>query len=170
MRLCHQLDGLRRGEYLEEIVNSDPIDICIGVGGYPEKHVEAPNLKTDLEYLKRKVEAGADYVVAQMFFDNAVFFRFVEGCRGIGLTVPIIPGIKVLNSVRQLTSLPKNFQVNLPEDLVDEITANPDHVKEIGLMWAVRQCEELIAAEAPCIHFYILTDASAVIEVIRALG
>jgi methylenetetrahydrofolate reductase (NADPH) len=168
--LVSQLVALREGRYLEEIANTDPIPMCIGVGAYPEKHVEAPNMKTDVAYLKAKVDAGADYIVTQMFFDNAPFFRFVEVCRDAGITVPVIPGLKVINSVKQLTSLPKNFHVNIPETLVDEILESPQHVKEIGVRWAVAQCRELTAADAPCIHFYIMNDATAVTQVIDGLG
>ncbi len=170
IELVEQLDGLRNGRYLEEIANSDAIPMCIGVGGYPEKHVEAPNVKTDVQHLRRKVAAGADYVVTQMFFDNELFFRFVKQCRAAGIEVPIIAGIKVLTAARQLTSLPRDFHVNFPEALSDEVAADPEHVKEIGIRWAQKQVAELIAAGVPCIHFYVMNDARAVIEVIKRLG
>jgi methylenetetrahydrofolate reductase (NADPH) len=167
--LVAQLSDLKRGIFLEELANSKPIDLCIGVGSYPEKHFEAPNLKSDIQNLKRKVEAGADYVVTQMFFDNRRYFEFVDSCRQAGINQPILPGLKVLSSRRQLTSLPKNFNISIPEELADEVAQNPDHAREIGRRWAVAQVRELLDRGAPCIHFYVLNDASAVTEVIRQL-
>lgn len=167
--LVEQLSDLKEGKYLEDISNSSPINFCIGVGGYPEKHLEAPNVKTDIEHLKRKVDAGADYIVTQMFFDNKDYFKFVETCRDAGITVPIIPGLKIFNSRRHLTSLPKHFHISLPEQLVDEIQESPKHVKEIGVNWGIKQCEELLNAQVPCIHFYVMNDTRAVSNVIKAL-
>jgi methylenetetrahydrofolate reductase (NADPH) len=168
--LVRQLADLRAGRYLEDLDNSSPIDMCVGVGGYPEKHFEAPNLKTDIQRLKEKVDAGAGYVVTQMFFDNAVFFDFERRCREAGITVPIIPGLKFLDHERHLANLPRNFHVNVPEALADEVLAAPKHAAEIGRRWARRQIEELIARGVPCLHFYVMTDARPVIEVIRELG
>jgi len=167
--LVAQLSDLKRGKYLENIANSEPIDVCIGVGGYPEKHVESPNRKLDIQYLKAKVDAGADYLVTQMYFDNRDFFRFVKDCRAAGIQVPIIPGLKILDRVKQLTLLPKNFNVSLPEELVDEAMDNPEHIKEIGVRWAVRQCEELLNNSVKCLHFYIMNDAGSVVDVIKKL-
>ncbi|MCK4777905.1 MAG: methylenetetrahydrofolate reductase, partial [Actinomycetia bacterium] len=167
--LVGQLNNLKQGKYLEEIDNSDPIDMCIGVGGYPEKHNETPNMKTDIEYLKKKVEAGADYIVTQMFFDNNNYFKFVQNCRKAGINVPIIPGLKIISGKRQLASLPKDFHVNVPEKLVDEINEKPKHVKEIGINWAYKQAEELLNSGARCIHFFIINNAAPVIDVIKKL-
>lgn len=167
--LVTQLDGLRRGTYLEELASCEPIDLCIGVGGYPEKHFESPNRKTDIAFLKRKVDAGADYIVTQMFFDNRSFFDFVDACRAAGITVPIIPGLKILNRQSQLTNLPRNFHVTLPEELVDEVQRNPQHIAEIGRRWAARQCRELLEHSVKCIHCYIMNDAQSVIDLIREL-
>jgi methylenetetrahydrofolate reductase (NADPH) len=167
--LVEQLVDLKRGKYLEDLVDSSPMNICIGVGGYPEKHFESPNTKMDISFLKAKVQAGADYVVTQMCFDNRHFFRFVEECRKAGLDVPIIPGLKIINSVSQLTNLPRNFHVSIPEPLVDEIMANPNHVKEIGIRWATAQVKELLNGGVKCIHFYILNDANSVTKVIDSL-
>lgn len=167
--LVIQLDNLKNGRYLEEIENSDPIDMCIGVGGYPEKHLESPNLKTDIQYLKEKVDAGAEYIVTQMFFDTSYFNKFVAKCRKAGISVPIIPGLKILSGVRQLSSLPKNFNVTIPEELSDEITSNSKHVKEIGVNWAIKQCKELLNSGVRCIHFYIMNDTKAVTSVIKKL-
>jgi methylenetetrahydrofolate reductase (NADPH) len=141
----------------------------VGVGGYPEKHIEAPNFKTDIRHLKAKIDAGAGYVVTQMCFDNDAYFAYVDMCREAGITVPIIPGIKLIDGVRQLTSLPKNFHVTLPDELVDEITENQAHVAEIGRRWARRQVEGLIEGGAPCIHFYVMNDAAPAVEVVRDL-
>jgi len=167
--LVEQLMDLRRGRYLEEIDNSEPIDMCIGVGAYPEKHVESPNMKTGIKFLKAKVDAGADYIVTQMFFDNSYYFNFVKECRKAGITVPIIPGLKIINGIRQLTSLPKNFHVTMPDDLVDEILESKKNVKEIGIRWGIDQCRELLNDGAKCIHFYVMNDANAVTRVINGL-
>lgn len=167
--LVQQLRDLRRGAFLDELAGSDPIDLCIGVGAYPEKHVESPNLKKDIQYLRSKVEAGAEYIVTQMFFDNAAFFRFLEACREGGIQVPIIPGIKVLDREVQLSALPGRFHVNIPEELADEVYRNPQHAREIGVRWAIRQCRELLNAEVPCVHFFLLNDAAPALEVVESL-
>ncbi|HSG98792.1 MAG TPA: methylenetetrahydrofolate reductase, partial [candidate division Zixibacteria bacterium] len=167
--LVKQLNDLKRGKYLEEIDNSDPIPMCIGVGGYPEKHVEAPNLRRDILYLKEKIDAGADYVVTQMFFDSNSYLNFVEQSRKAGITVPIIPGLKVITSPRQLTALAKNFHVNIPDDLDLEIHENPKHARQIGIDWAIRQSEELLNAGAPCLHFYVMSDARPALIVVKTL-
>ncbi len=168
--LVRQLGDLRTGRYLEDIANSAAMDICIGVGGYPEKHYESPNIKMQLNYLKAKVDAGADYIVTQMFFDNKYFFKFVEDCRDIGITVPIIPGLKVLRSAKQLYRIPKKFFVTFPDDIVDELATNPKHARELGIEIAVRQCEELLNSGVKCLHFYVMNDAASVLEVVRRLG
>ena len=129
--LVKQLNDLRSGNYLDEILNADPVDLCIGVGGYPEKHFEAPNLKKDIVYLKQKVDEGADYIVTQMFFNNVDFFNFRDECRMAGIKVPNIPGLKILNNPKQLTSIPKNFFVNIPTELSEEIEKNLKHTREI---------------------------------------
>lgn len=167
--LVVQLACLKKGTYLDSLAETDPVEMCIGVGGHPEKHIESPNFKSDIKSLKRKVDAGADYIVTQMFFDNTYYFKFLRECRQAGIEVPIIPGIKVLNGVRQLSSLPKNFHITLPDALVDEIQECPKHIKEIGIRWAHKQCEELLSCGSPCIHFYIMNDAKSVIKVIGQL-
>lgn len=167
--LVEQLTDLREGRYLEEIADSAPIDMCVGVGGYPEKHVESPNLKTDIRHLKEKVDAGAHYIVTQLFYDNDSFFHFVEVCREAGITVPIIPGIKVIDRPRQLTALAKNFHVTIPEALADEITESPDHAREIGVRWTTDQVHGLIDGGVKCVHFYIMNDAGPVTDVIQGL-
>jgi methylenetetrahydrofolate reductase (NADPH) len=139
------------------------------VGGYPEKHVEAPNLKTDIANLKTKVDAGADYVVTQMFFNNADFHNYVKQCRAAGITVPIIPGLKLIDGVRQLNNLAKHFHVTIPDELVDEIMESPKNVKEIGRAWGKKQVEELLNTGVDCIHFYVMNDASPSVEIIQEL-
>ncbi len=167
--LVKQLVDLRQAKFLDDIANSEPINFCIGVGGYPEKHIEAPNLKTDVANLKRKVENGADYIVTQMFFENANFHNYVKQCRAAGITVPIIPGIKLIDGVRQLTSLAKHFHVTIPDELVDEIMESPKNVKAIGRAWGKKQVEELLNSGVECIHFYVMNDASPSVEIIQEL-
>jgi methylenetetrahydrofolate reductase (NADPH) len=167
--LVRQLADLRQAKYLDTIANSEPINFCIGVGAYPEKHIEAPNLKTDISHLKTKVDAGADYIVTQMFFDNADFHKFVKMCREAGIEVPIIPGIKLIDGVRQLNTLAKHFHVTIPDALVDEIMESPKRVKEIGRAWGRNQVEELLNSGVECVHFYVMNDASASVGIIREL-
>lgn len=168
--LVTQVDKMNRGQYLEELLNAEPTNFCIGVGGYPEKHFEAPNLKTDVEHLKTKVNVGAEYVVTQMFFNNTVYFDFVDRCRAAGIEVPIIPGIKVLNQLSQLKNIPRNFHVDLPDELVDEIRENPSYIKEIGFEWAYKQCVELLSRGIKNLHFYIMNDASVITRIIDRLN
>ncbi len=167
--LVEQLVGLKNGQYLDELAETDPMDICIGVGGHPEKHLESPNVKSDIKSLKRKIDAGGDYIVTQMFFENGHYFNFVKNCRNEKIDVPIIPGIKLLTGIKQLTSLPKHFHISFPDDLVDEAMASPKHVKEIGLRWGLKQCEELLNSGTRCIHFYIMNDAIDIINIIKKL-
>lgn len=168
--LVKQACELRRGQFLEDISDSAPLDFCVGVAGYPEKHFEAANMKMDLQALKQKVDAGADYVVTQLFFDTQKYIEFVKSCREIGITVPIVPGLKVLRSVAQVTTLPKTFHVDLPSELVDNIMENPTHVAEIGKKWALKQCEELLSFGVPALHFYIMNDANHIVEIGKKLG
>jgi methylenetetrahydrofolate reductase (NADPH) len=168
--LVRQIAAMNRGEYLENLMDAVPTDFCVGVGGYPEKHFEAPNLAWDIMHLKRKIEAGAHYVVSQMFFDNQVYFDFVDRCREVGIDVPILPGLKIITRKRHLQSLPRFFHTDLPEDLVAEIDAAKDeHVADIGIEWAIRQSEELLAADVPCLHFYIMSSARTVKRVVEPL-
>ena len=165
--LVKQIKDLRRGQYLEEMAETAAIDFCVGVAGYPEKHYEAPNLKTDVDYLKKKVDAGAEYIVTQMFFDNEKFFEFEKLCRDAGITVPIVPGLKVLRSPDQLKSIPKNFFVDIPEALSEELMKNPKSMNEIGKAWAAKQVEGLLAAKVPVVHFYVLNDTDLVVDVVK---
>ena len=134
----------------------DRADFCIGVAGYPEKHFEAPNMNLDLIYLKEKVDAGADYVVTQMFFDNARYFKFVEKAKQAGINVPIIPGIKPIAVKRHLQLLPQVFKIDLPEDLIKEVEKCKDNkqVRQVGIEWAIWQSQELKEAGVPLLHYY----------------
>ncbi|TVQ78349.1 MAG: methylenetetrahydrofolate reductase [NAD(P)H] [Bradymonadales bacterium] len=168
--LVSQVVDIKKGRYVSDITGAHPIDFCVGVAGYPEKHFEAPNLKLDLHYLKEKVDRGAEYIVTQMFFDNQKYFDFEKACREHGIKVPIIPGLKVLRSEKQLTTLPKNFYIDLPTALVDEISSSPEHASEIGVRWAKKQCVELLERGCRNLHFYVMNDASLVKDVIKSLS
>ena len=157
VELVKQIVNLRHGNYLEEdLKNSAPLDFCIGVAGYPEKHFECPNFDTDLMYLKQKVDAGADYIVTQMFFDNQVYYDFVDRCRAVGINVPVIPGIKPINLKNQLTVLPKIFAIDLPQELATELAKCKDNeeAKIVGTEWAIHQSKDLVAHHAPSLHIY----------------
>ncbi len=168
--LVAQIRAMNEGSYLEDLLDAAPTGFCIGVGGYPEKHADAPNLTWDVLNLKRKVDAGADYVVSQMFFDNRHFLAWAEKCRDVGIDVPVVPGLKILTSKRQLQSLPRAFQTEIPEALAAEVEAARDeHVADVGVEWARRQAEELIDAGVPGIHFYIMSTAKHVVRVAEPL-
>ena len=155
--LVEQVVNLRDGKYLEpDLKNNTTMDFCIGVAGYPEKHFEAPNFETDLNYLKQKIAAGADYIVTQMFFDNQVYYDFVDKCRAASINVPIIPGIKPINLQNQLTVLPKLFSINLPQELAAELAKckNNDAAKVIGTEWAIQQSKDLVMHNVPSLHIY----------------
>ncbi|EQC48322.1 methylenetetrahydrofolate reductase (NAD(P)H) [Bacteriovorax sp. BSW11_IV] len=165
--LVSQINDIKHGKFLNDITNSRPLDFCVGVAGYPEKHFEAPNLKMDVHWLKKKVEAGAEYIVTQMFFDTKKYCDFVTLCRSEGITVPIVPGLKVIKNIKQLTTIPSNFYVDLPDELVDEISSNPNHVEEIGVNWAIKQCDELLKFGVPSLHFYVMNDTKSVKDVVK---
>jgi len=155
--LVKQIQDLNCGTYLHEVIETDDCaDFCVGVAGYPEKHLEAPSLKTDLKRLKEKVDAGADYVVTQMFFDNKKYFEFVEAAREMGINVPIIPGIKPIAVKRHLQLLPQVFRIDLPQDLIDAVDKckNNREVRQVGIEWAIEQSRELKAAAVPVLHYY----------------
>ena len=170
--LLNQVADMNRGKYLDpDLKNSNATQFCIGVAGYPEKHFEAPNLASDLRWLKRKVEDGAEYVITQMFFDNAAYFDFVAKCREQGIDIPILPGLKPLTTKGQLNSLPQNFHVNLPDELVDliERAKTKEAVKEIGMEWCIRQAKELKAAGVPGLHFYTMGRAEPTAQIAKAV-
>lgn len=159
LELIQQVNAMNRGKYMDEdLENAFPTNFCIGVSGYPEKHFEAPNMASDMRWLKQKVDAGADYIVTQMFFNNKKFFAFVDKCREAGINVPIIPGLKPLATKKQLIGLPKIFHIDLPDDLVTEVEKCKDdkEVKQVGIEWAIQQSKELKEAGVPVLHYYTM--------------
>lgn len=170
--LVKQIQNLNKGIYLDEgLLNATATDFSVGVAGYPEKHIEAPNLESDLKFLKMKVDAGAEYVVTQLFFDNSKYFKFVDNCRAAGITVPIIPGLKPISTLNQLTTLPQTFNIDLPDDLVKAVQACRDNqaVRQLGVEWAITQSKELIAAGAPVIHFYTMGRSDNIQQIAAAV-
>jgi methylenetetrahydrofolate reductase (NADPH) len=162
--LVEQVAAMNQGILLHEETESLPTNFCIGVAGYPEKHIDAVSFEADLRYLKQKVDAGADYIVTQMFFDNAKYFDFVKKCREMGINVPIIPGLKPLATERQLDILPEIFHLEIPSDFVAEARkcANNAAIKQLGIEWAVQQGKELIQAGVPALHFYTMSKSDSV--------
>ena len=143
----------------------------IGVGAYPEKHFEAPNLEMDIANLKHKVDCGADYIVTQMFFDNAVFYEFRDKCRAAGITVPIIPGLKPLSTIRHIELLPESFSIDIPQDLASEVIRHKDDRKacyRIGLEWCSEQCRDLLKHDVPSVHFYTMGRPDNIVEILKA--
>ena len=156
----------RRSRGLE----TDDRFFCIGVGAYPEKHFEAPNIETDIANLKKKIDAGADYIITQMFFDNQVYYDFVDKCRAAGITVPIIPGLKPISTSRQISVLPEAFSLDIPLELTREIAKagdNKDKVYQIGTEWCTAQCKDLIAHGAPAVHFYTMGKSGNIVNILR---
>jgi methylenetetrahydrofolate reductase (NADPH) len=167
--LVKQVSNMNRGRFLDDdLKDVDPANFCVGVAGYPEKHFEAPSMSTDIRHLKLKIEAGADYIVTQMFFDNKKFFEFVDKCRESGIDVPIIPGLKPLTTRKQINLLPKTFHIDIPDELVREIEQckTEDAVKELGIEWCIQQSKELMKRKIPCLHYYTMGNA----EVIRRIA
>jgi len=170
--LLKQVTNLNAGIYLEEdLKGTQKTEFCIGVAGYPEKHFEAPNMQTDLNFLKAKVDAGADYVITQMFFDNEKYYSFVRACRDIGITVPIIPGLKPVYSKKQLTILPKTFHIDLPADLSNEILKckTDEEVEKIGEEWLLVQSKDLKKNGVPVLHYYTLGKPHVIVNVVKNL-
>lgn len=171
-QLVTQITDLRNGKYLEQdLKNNAPLDFCIGVAGYPEKHFEAPNIEQDLVYLKQKVDAGADYIVTQMFFDNQVYYDFVKKCRDFGILVPVIPGIKPINLLNQLTVLPKIFSIDIPQQLAKELSKckSNDDAAKVGTEWAIEQAKDLIANRVPSLHIYTYGVSDNVKEIVKTV-
>lgn len=170
--LVRQVASMNQGKYLDpDIVNGEKTDFCVGVAGYPEKHFEAPNFDTDLAFTKKKVDAGAHYIVTQMFFDNRKYFDYVTACREIGIEVPIVPGLKPLTKRYQLNSIPRKFFVNMPKDLVDAAMKAKDDeaVRQLGIEWCVQQSMELKAAGVPCLHYYTMGDTDTIRQIAEAV-
>jgi len=155
--LVNQIGNLNKGNYIdEEIQNSSATDFCIGVAGYPEKHMEAPSLESDLHFLKKKIKNGASYIVTQMFFDNQKYFDFVKKCRNAGINVPIIPGLKPIATMKQLNIIPQRFHVDLPDELVREVIKckNNEAIRQVGIEWGIKQSKELLANGVNVLHYY----------------
>lgn len=161
--LITQVADMNKGVFLEELLDAFPTDFCIGAAAYPEKHFEAPNLQTDVSYVKKKVECGASYVVTQMFFDNTHYDRLVEECRRQEINVPIIPGLKILTTKRQLTTIPSTFYCEIPPDLADAAqAADDDQVIDVGVAWALEQAQGLLERGVPSVHFYVMASSKAI--------
>jgi methylenetetrahydrofolate reductase (NADPH) len=170
--LVKQIKQLNDGKYLHDLIDVDnKADFCIGVAGYPEKHLESPSLQSDLKRLKEKVDAGADYVVTQMFFDNSKYFEFVEKARAIGITIPIIPGIKPIAVKKHMQLLPQIFRVDLPEDLINAIEKSTSvaEVKAVGIEWAIQQSLELKKAGVPVLHYYSMGKSENIRQIAKAV-
>ncbi|RAI84990.1 methylenetetrahydrofolate reductase [NAD(P)H] [Algoriphagus yeomjeoni] len=170
--LVEQIVRMNEGRYLhEETEIGFQTDFCVGVAGYPEKHFEAPSLKFDLKRLKEKVEKGAEYIVTQMFFDNAKYFEFVDQVRAAGITVPIIPGIKPITTIGQITMLPRTFFLDLPDPLMDELEKckTNTEVKAVGIEWSIQQCKELVKKQVPSLHFYTMSKADTTYKIAKEI-
>jgi methylenetetrahydrofolate reductase (NADPH) len=167
--LVKQISDMNSGKYLDaNIAHGEETDFCIGIAGYPEKHFEAPNMESDLYWAKKKVEAGANYIVTQMFFDNKRFFAFEKMCREAGIDVPIVPGLKPLTKRYQLNSIPRHFFIDLPEDLAKAMNAakNGEERRQVGIEWCAMQSKELKEAGVPCLHYYTMGDAETIKEIV----
>ena len=157
--LVKQIDNMNKGQYIDDdLADVAPTNFCIGVSGYPEKHFEAPNMISDMRYLKAKIDAGSEYIVTQMFFDNAQYFEFLKKCKEQNIVVPIIPGLKIITTKKQATILPKIFKIDIPHELLMQIEKckTDADVKEVGIEWCINQSKELISAGVPCLHYYTM--------------
>lgn len=171
VELVDQVVAMNQGIYTDpNLRDAQASNFCIGVAGYPEKHFESPSRKKDLQWLKAKVDRGAEYIITQMFYDNAHYFRFVKDCRAIGINVPIIPGIKPIQTKAQLKSIPQHFHIDLPDELIDMVEeADDKHVARIGVEWSIEQCRALKDEEVPAIHFYTMGRAKQVAEIAKVI-
>lgn len=168
--LVRQVKNMNNGIYLDDhLMNKHPSNFCIGVAGYPEKHPEAANRHSDLRYLKEKVDAGADFIITQMFFDNKKYFKYVEKCRAAGINVPIIPGLKPFSSKKQLLTLPQTFHIDLPDLLVSELIKckTNEEVYEVGIEWGIQQSKELIEFGVPALHYYTMGKADNICRIAK---
>ncbi len=168
--LVTAIASLNRGEYLDPNISATKSDhtFCVGVAGYPEKHFEAANMETDIENLRRKVEAGADYVVTQMFYSNEAFYRFRDACQQAGISVPIIPGLKPITTPRQVNMLPRTFHIDLPQPLVENLRRHPDDARKVGTEWCISQSQDLIAHGVPAIHYYTMGRPDDISLIVRS--
>jgi methylenetetrahydrofolate reductase (NADPH) len=170
LELVGQISAMNRGEYLEELEEATPSKFCIGVAAYPEKHEEAPNLERDIAVLLEKQRAGAEYAVTQLFYDNEVFFRFVKAAHDQGVTIPIVPGLKILTRRSHLTTIPTHFNVSVPEALVSEVGAvADDRVADVGIRWAREQTVQLFEQGVPSAHFYVMQDTGPLVSLLELL-
>ena len=172
IELLKQVVGLNNGIYLDkDIINGSKSNFCMGVSGYPEKHFEAPSMEFDLQKAKEKVDAGAQYIMTQMFFDNKKYFEYVDACRSIGINVPIIPGLKPITNKKQLTILPNIFYVDIPTDLSTAMLAatTDEACEQVGIEWLIQQSKELKAAGVPVLHYYTLGKPKVVKDVVAAV-
>jgi 5,10-methylenetetrahydrofolate reductase, prokaryotic form len=170
--LVKQIVGLNNGQYMEDdIIDGVKTDFCIGVAGYPEKHLEAPNIDTDIIYTKRKIELGADYITTQLFYNNEHYYKYIERCREHGITVPIIPGLKPITNKRQLNMIPSVFNIDLPVDLYNEMmkAKTPEECDKVGEEWLYEQCKDLLKNNVPVLHFYTLGKPNVVYNVLKRL-
>lgn len=170
--LVGQIMDMNRGRYLDdEMENSAATDFCVGVAGYPEKHLESPNVTSDLKFLKKKIDAGAEYIVTQMFYDNQKFFAFVNNCREAGITVPIIPGLKPITTLKDMSILPQVFNIDIPEDLVRELSkckSNEDAF-QVGVEWSTLQSKELIDFGVPVLHYFTIGISENIRQIVSAV-
>ncbi|MGB3182492.1 MAG: methylenetetrahydrofolate reductase [NAD(P)H] [Cyclobacteriaceae bacterium] len=170
--LLEQVYNMNDGIYLNDTMeNANHTDFCIGVAGYPEKHFEAPNIKSDLRWLKKKIDMGADYIVTQMFFDNEKYFKFVKDCRDQGINVPIIPGLKPITTKRHMNILPSIFHIDIPEELADEVEKCKDNAaaRQVGVEWAIKQSKELMEFGVPVLHYYSMGKSDTILKVAQQL-
>ena len=169
--LVNQITNLNKGVYLENLEVATKTNFCIGVAGYPEKHMEAPSIKSDLHFLKEKIKLGADYVITQMFFDNQKYFQFVDLCKKEGIEVPIIPGLKPISTLKQLNLIPHRFHCDLPESLIKEIIKCKDNsqVRQVGIEWCIEQSKELAENNVPFLHYYSMGRSSNIKAVAEAI-
>lgn len=170
IELINQVMDMNRGKYVdEELINPFPSSFSFGVAGYPEKHIESPNFDSDIRHLKAKVDAGADYIVTQMFFDNNHYYRFLERCRDSGINVPIIPGLKPIATKSQLSMLPKTFNIDIPEELVKEVEKCRDNadVKQVGIEWTLAQSIDLQKNGVPVLHYYSMSKSDNIVEIAK---
>jgi methylenetetrahydrofolate reductase (NADPH) len=170
LALVEQIEAMNDGRYLEDLNEATPTDFCVGVAAYPEKHPEAPNMEWDIDVLRRKQEAGADYAVTQLFYDNQRYLSFVRAARDAGVTIPIVPGLKILTRRNHLTLVPRVFGVDIPQELADEVVAaDEEDVVEIGARWAERQTVELFEADVPSVHFYVMANTRPFVTLMQRL-
>ena len=169
--LVSQINSMNHAKYIDDLIDASPTEFCIGVSAYPEKHFESPNLKADLDILKSKESAGAHYAVTQMFFDNKHYFDYLESAKAHGIQMPIVPGLKILTSKKQLTTIPPVFFVNIPEELTDRMMAakTKEQEVEVGVDWAVKQAAEIMDKGIPYVHFYVMQNTSPFLKMMEKL-